>query len=727
MKFQRDISMLKTDIKLNNFLTKLNDRKNVWWQLADRKRSSETFYDFFTNNPEQYFYEYSKYDNNQSKYVNYQSEYQRFRNDWSKASRFSQYIESQRYDQIYDDYKDYQLRFFFSNNLNYSNDSDKTSSTSFSLYSSSKISNQNDINRIQRLLLNTNQNVNDYTSRFDSLKNISFKSDFTSSIRFSLTSKFTQFPSRSNKFDRRNDEYKSKIYNMNMRNSEFDEENSREKKYEKDDLESHKNDHDTNMSINFAEFDDQRNELYYNEITSNSEKKYETFAKFVNIEVFCIKCKKIFSFRNKLHKHLKENCQTMKSTKFVREKFMKCAEINDAETFIITKSIIVKFIAFIANKNYDLALRKWNYAEALMKLRSNLNVKRDYVCLDTEIEAFLTDKQFVLKRLFKAHVHLMISSLIVRDIEANVHEIKKYVNFSIYLSSRNDFIKLIEIHRELHLVKELKIDMLIENDILKSKEIIINVQQKTAIIRNYENLIIEVKIHQRESFVKRNVVSQFASLISFDSYVKIFYKIKDLLTNRDFFFESSSEVSIFIYSHVIDARTTEIIIRNKSAKSMKISRNYNDCFYASQKHQLALQTFKKNRMIEDLKAELTLEVVNRSRSSSKNSKIEIFVDEINEKFEKKIFFDVIVFEDKSEKQKFDRLINEFSKIWKNEEFINVLEEQWMRLSLKENWQNKMTAKIRSIRSKRKIARWWTTSSIVYKHRTDWNSQRLRRS
>jgi hypothetical protein len=145
---------------------------------------------------------------------------------------------------------------------------------------------------------------------------------------------------------------------MNMRNSEFDEENSREKKYEKDDLESHKNDHDTNMSINFAEFDDQRNELYYNEITSNSEKKYETFAKFVNIEVFCIKCKKIFSFRNKLHKHLKENCQTMKSTKFVREKFMKCAEINDAETFIITKSIIVKFIAFIANKNYDLALRK---------------------------------------------------------------------------------------------------------------------------------------------------------------------------------------------------------------------------------------------------------------------------------------------------------------------------------------------------------------------------------
>ncbi len=217
-------------------------------------------------------------------------------------------------------------------------------------------------------------------------------------------------------------------------------------------------------------------------------------------------------------------------------------------------------------------------------------------------------------------------------------------------------------------------------------------------------MIIEVKIHQRESFVRKNVVNQFAILISLDSYVKIFYKIKDLFTDRDFLFESFSEVSIFIYAHVIDARTIEIIIRNESAKSMKISRNlkldvaqkiqYDDCFYASQKHQLILQTFKKNSMIESLKADLILNVVDRSRSSSKNSKIRIVVDDINKKFEDKISFEMIVYEDEIEKQKFDKLINEFSKIWKNERFIDVSKEQWMRLSLKEDWQNKMTAKIK---------------------------------
>ncbi len=90
----------------------------------------------------------------------------------------------------------------------------------------------------------------------------------------------------------------------------------------------------------------------------------------------------------------------------------------------------------------------------------------------------------------------MTNSLIVRKIDANVHETKKYVNFSIYLSSKNDSIKMIEIHREMHFVEELKINMFIENDILKLKEIIINVQQKKITIRNCENLVIDVKIHQ---------------------------------------------------------------------------------------------------------------------------------------------------------------------------------------------------------------------------------------
>jgi hypothetical protein len=554
VKFQRDISMLKADTKLDSFLTDLNDRKNVWWQLADRKRSSENSYDFFTNNQDQYFYEYS-----------------RFRNNRSEASRFSQYTEPQRYDQIYDDNREYQSRDFLSNYSNYSNDADKIN-FNFNTFYSKFFSNQNDINRTQRSFLNTDQNVNDYTSRSDSFRNISLKNDFTSSTRLNWTSRSTQFSSRSNEFDQRNDEYKSKIYNTKTENSDLNQKYSQKDEY--DEKYSQKNHNQKDMSINFAEYDEQSNELYYEEVTIDSENKYETFVEFVKIEVSCIKCKKIFSFRNKLHKHLKEDYKTIKSTKTIRDKFVKSIDTSDSKTSDLKASTIVKFTTFTSNKSYDLVFRKWNYVEVLIKLRSDLNVKEDYVCLDTEIEAFLTNKQFVLKRLSTTYIHLITSSLTIRDIEANIHEIKKYVNFSIYFSSRNNSIKMIEIHRKMHLVKELKTNMLIKNDILKSKKFIIDVQEKKTTIRSCQNLIIDVKIHQRESFVRRNVVNQFAIVISSESFVKILYKIKDLFSNRDFLFESFSEVSIFIYAHVIDTRTIEIIVRNESAKSMKISRNF---------------------------------------------------------------------------------------------------------------------------------------------------------
>ncbi len=661
VEFQRNLSMSKIDIKLNSFLTDLDDRKNVWWQLADRKRSDENFYEFSINN--QSFYEYLKYDN-------IQSEYQKFKTDRSDSSRFSQYDESQRYDQIYDDNRSYQSRDYSSSySADYQNLSDKINFNSSSALYSKISSPQNDINRIQRSFLNSNQisNDNEFSSRSDQIRNISLKNDSLAaeSIRLNWTSRST-FSFRSNEFDRKNDEYKSKIYNAEMNESNLKQKYSHENEYEKK-YSSENQNQDWDVSVNFVDYDDQSNELYYEKITMNSDEKYETFAKFVEIEVFCIKCKKIFSFKNKLHKHLKKDCKTMKSAKAVHEKFvqsiektdsktfrsasMKSTDMTDSKIFISTNSIIMKFTTFTSNKNYELTFRKWNYAETLIKLR--LDFDEDFVCLNTRTEASLTNKNFVLKRLSEAHIHLMTSSLIVKDIDANVHEIKEYVNFSIYLSSKNNPIKMTEIHREMHLMKNLKANMLIDNDILKPKKIIIDVQDKKTIIRNCQDLIIDVKIHQRESFVRRNVVAQFVNIILSESYAKIPYKMKDLLSNRDFLFKSSSAISIFIYAHVIDARTTEVIVRNEFAKAMKISRNfkleiaqeiqYDDCFYASQKHHLVLQVSKKNHITKRLKIDRAIESL--SKFSAEISKIRMSANQVDEKIEGKISFDVIAYED----------------------------------------------------------------------------------
>jgi hypothetical protein len=172
VKFQRNLSMFKVDIKLNSFLTKLNDKKNVWWQLIERKRS-ENSYESSTSAQSQYSYEYFRY-------VNYQFEYQKFKNDRVESSRYSQYIESQRYDQTYDDAREYQSQEYQSRDyFNQSNNSNKSVFTFISYFNSLS---QNDINKNQRSSLNTDQtsNDNDYQSRFDSLRDISSKNDSSS-------------------------------------------------------------------------------------------------------------------------------------------------------------------------------------------------------------------------------------------------------------------------------------------------------------------------------------------------------------------------------------------------------------------------------------------------------------------------------------------------------------------------------------------------------------------
>jgi hypothetical protein len=142
-----------------------------------------------------------------------------------------------------------------------------------------------------------------------------------------------------------------------MNESDLKQKYSHEDEYEKK-YSSEDRDQDLNVSVNFAEDDEQGNELYYEEAAIDSEKKYETFAEFVRIEVSCIKCKKVFSFRNKLHKHLKEDCKTIESKKATRDKFVKLIDTSNSRTSDSKTSTIMKFTMFTANKNYELVFRK---------------------------------------------------------------------------------------------------------------------------------------------------------------------------------------------------------------------------------------------------------------------------------------------------------------------------------------------------------------------------------
>lgn len=99
------------------------------------------------------------------------------------------------------------------------------------------------------------------------------------------------------------------------------------------------------------------------------------------------------------------------------------------------------------------------------------------MCLNTDCDVSLADKVWAKSKLSNQVVSKMTSSLRVRDVKATKHETSDYITTSIYLSEVDDFDNrvLACIRREIHLVDDLRIKMLIENDIISSKNIVIDI------------------------------------------------------------------------------------------------------------------------------------------------------------------------------------------------------------------------------------------------------------
>lgn len=89
----------------------------------------------------------------------------------------------------------------------------------------------------------------------------------------------------------------------------------------------------------------------------------------------------------------------------------------------------------------------------------------------------------------------MTTSITVRDFETSKHLTDRYAIISIYFKNKNKFDKNVRIMiiKEIHLINDLKINILLENYILNSKLFDISMLTATAYIENC-NVTISIKI-----------------------------------------------------------------------------------------------------------------------------------------------------------------------------------------------------------------------------------------
>jgi hypothetical protein len=127
------------------------------------------------------------------------------------------------------------------------------------------------------------------------------------------------------------------------------------------------------------------------------------------------------------------------------------------------------------------------------------------------------------------------------------------------------------ITREIHLIDNLKINMFIENDFMKSKKIDINMTKKIVYIDNCDVIVIlNVKIFRiivHTSIHARKIIIVF-------SHIEIVLSIHFIIifANRNFLFESKI-LNLSLYVHLTNVEFKNIIVKNDNDKFVYISRN----------------------------------------------------------------------------------------------------------------------------------------------------------
>ena len=128
----------------------------------------------------------------------------------------------------------------------------------------------------------------------------------------------------------------------------------------------------------------------------------------------------------------------------------------------------------------------------------------------------------------------------MREIKNDIYEINKYIIYKIYLSNKknkNERIIIIKTTlKEIYLINKLVIDILFKNNILILKETNLLFLKEIAYIDNY-NVNIFIKVHLKESLLKRVINSKKISIISLYLNVTITIYYLNLL-DRNFLFKS---------------------------------------------------------------------------------------------------------------------------------------------------------------------------------------------
>ena len=188
----------------------------------------------------------------------------------------------------------------------------------------------------------------------------------------------------------------------------------------------------------------------------------------------------------------------------------------------------------------------------------------------------MNDKQIFIRQIFNLKIKKLILSISIRDINNIMHYIFDYIiincYFDNYLSNNiNDQISIInKFDVEIHLINDLKINLLIDNNVFIAQRVKIDLITQSVQLSNCQNLVALIDIIFKKNSNLKYII-RFKQIINvFVNFtIMIFVNYHDNLSNdKNFLFESqyvqqrflNTNDNVFVY--IINVLLNNVIIRN---------------------------------------------------------------------------------------------------------------------------------------------------------------------
>ena len=374
----------------------------------------------------------------------------------------------------------------------------------------------------------------------------------------------------------------------------------------------------------------------------------------------------------------------------------------------------------------DYGFRSWSHAKAEIALSEIAEPRMG--CLNIEAEPTIIDRPFLKEQAFNAHIRIMATPLIVRGLGIIKHRINEYALILIYIYGKDDVIDervRACFIREVHIVDDLKVNILIGNDIGGSEDIIVFIGGRTAHIGSC-GVTVSLEVRTIGAVVAKSVHLRKTIVIS--SRAELSVKIHHLIVlNKEYLFESEEILNLTAYAHLVDASIKAVLLRNESDIPVQVPRNYRLGRITEMNYINAFHIFDDDDEVRDLAAK-------RSRSSKQKSWFKTvmvgiatvfvavastglqksFADILQKFFAdilQKSFADIIISVDISETvlsngviiynpddtntvRSLSQVVDVFPNLWKDIGFAVMDQDQWMRIFLKSDWKSRISEKVK---------------------------------